>query len=223
MGEQRVNGFAPAVDQVEHAFGQTGFFQQFNDENRAERNFFTRLEDESISAGQGGREHPHRHHGGKVERRNADTDPQGLIHRLAIDAAGQLFQRIAHQQGRDAAGILDILDPAISAAARFGQGLSVLPRNALADAIKILFKQLTVTEKQARSFDRWRITPGRERVSRGFHCLIHNVGAAQWNLRDGVAARGIKDWSCFYTGNFAPLAADEDGAGGQGRVTSDGG
>ena len=52
------------------------------------------------------------------------------MHRFAINAARQILQRVTHEQGRNAAGVFDVLDPAISAAARFGQCLTVLARDA---------------------------------------------------------------------------------------------
>jgi len=65
----------------------------------------------------------------------------------AIDAAGKIFERVAHEQGRNAARVFDVLDPAISAPARFGQRLAVLARNALANAIEVFFNQLPIPKK----------------------------------------------------------------------------
>ena len=139
MGKQRIDAFPTAGNNVEHAFRQACFFQQLNDQQRGQRNFFARLQDERIPAGEREWKHPHRHHRWKIERRNPDADSKGLQYRFAVHAAGEIFERVAHEQGRDAAGIFDVFDAAISTAARFSQRFAVLTGNALANAIEVFF------------------------------------------------------------------------------------
>src|SRR5215510_12859324 len=43
------------------------------------------LEYEGVAAGERDREHPHRHHGGEVEGRNAGDDTERLADRIGID------------------------------------------------------------------------------------------------------------------------------------------
>ena len=97
------------------------------------------------------------------------------MHRLAIDAAREIFERVAHQQRRDAAGVFDVLDPAIHAAARFGKRLAMFARDALADAIEVFLHQLPVAEEQTRALDRRRVAPGRKSVGRGFDGFVYNL------------------------------------------------
>ena len=73
MSEKRVDAFASAMHDVEHAFRQAGFFEQLDEVVGGQRDFLARLEDEGVSAGESEREHPHRDHGGEVEGRDADT------------------------------------------------------------------------------------------------------------------------------------------------------
>ena len=104
MREQRVHDFAPAVNNVQHAFRQSGFFAAASTIlNGRERNFFAGLEHESISAGDCDRIHPQRHHGGKIERRDAGAHAERLADGLAIDAARDVLQHFAHHQRRHAA------------------------------------------------------------------------------------------------------------------------
>src|SRR5262245_26674730 len=100
MREQRIDRFASARDDVEHAFRQSGFFQKLNDQKRGERNFFARLENECVAANKRERKHPHRDHRRKIEWRNADANAEWLQHCLAIDAAYEILESIAHEQSR---------------------------------------------------------------------------------------------------------------------------
>ena len=103
MREQCVHHFASAVNDVQHAFRQAGFFQQLGDLDGGERNFFARLEHERVPARDGDGIHPQRHHRGKIERRDADAHAERLADGLAINAARDVLQHFAHQQRRHAA------------------------------------------------------------------------------------------------------------------------
>ena len=85
MSEQRVDALASAMDDVEHALRQSGFFQQLDDWYCGERDLLARFEDESIAAGEREREHPQRHHRREIEWRDADANPERLVHRFAIN------------------------------------------------------------------------------------------------------------------------------------------
>ncbi len=69
------------------------------------------------------------------------------MHRLAVDAASEVFEGVAHEQRGNATGVFDIFQAAIGAAARFGERLAVLARDELADVIEIFLNQLAITEK----------------------------------------------------------------------------
>ena len=81
MVQQRVHRFLAAMNQVQHAGGQAGFVQQFDDARGRERNFFGRLQHEGVAAGDGERIHPHRHHGREIERRDARAHADRLANR----------------------------------------------------------------------------------------------------------------------------------------------
>ncbi len=110
------------------------------------------------------------------------------MHRLAIDAASEILERVAHQERRDAAGVFDVLHAAIRAAARFGERLAVLARDHLANAIEVFLHQLPVAEEQTRALDRWRVAPGRKSVGRGVDRVVYNLSAAHRHFCNHFAA-----------------------------------
>ena len=59
--------------------------------------------------------HPQRHHRREVERRDADADADRMADGFAIDVAGDVLERLAHDQRRHAAGELDHFDAALHA------------------------------------------------------------------------------------------------------------
>ena len=213
MREQCVDAFAAAVHEIEHAFGQACFFQQFDDQDGSERNFFAWLEHERVSAGERVGKHPHRHHGRKIKRRDPNAHAEGLMHCLAIDAAREVFEHVAHQQRRDTAGVLDVFDAAVNAAARFRQRLAVFARDGFANAIEVFFDQLAITKEQARAFHRRRVAPRWKRVGRRLHGKIDMFLSAHRHFGDDFAAGRIENRRHLDIRDFAPVAADENGDG----------
>src|ERR1051326_3507438 len=152
MRLQRIDAFASAVNEIQDAFRQSRFLEQFDNEHDSQRNFFARLQDKGVPARQRQREHPHRNHRREIERRDPDTNAERLQQRLAIDAPRQIFERITEKQRRDAAGVLDVLDPAISTAARLGERLAMFARYALANPIEVFFDELPITKENSRTW-----------------------------------------------------------------------
>ena len=130
--------------------------------------------------------------------------------------AREILERVAHEQRRHPAGVFDVLDPAINAAARFGQRLAMLSGDALANAIEVFLDQLPVTKENPRPFHRRCFAPGGEGRRRRLDGFVHNFGAAHRHLRDDFAARWIEDGRSSDTGKMAPFAVDEDGTGNHG-------
>ena len=136
-----------------------------------------------------------------------------MQHRLAIDAAGDVLERVAHEQGGNAARVLDVLDAAIGAATRFGERLAVLARHARANAIEIFFDQLAVTKEQSRPLDRRRVAPFWKSIGGGFDGKIDVFLRARRDFGDDFAARRIEDGSVIDAADFAPSAVDKSGNG----------
>ncbi len=119
-----------ALHDVEHAVGQAGLLEQVGQEQRHGRVLLAGLEHEGVARRDGVGEHPHRHHGGEVERRDAGHDAERLLDGVHVDAARDALRVAALQHGRDAAGELDVLDAARELAGRVAGHLAVLDRHA---------------------------------------------------------------------------------------------
>ena len=118
------------------------------------------------------RVHPERHHRGEVERRDAHADAERLADGVAVDAARDVGQDLAHQERRDAAGEFDHLDAPAHVAARFDEGLAVFAGDALREFLEGVFQQHLEAEKDAGAFGGRRVGPGRERGGGGFHGVV---------------------------------------------------
>ena len=138
VGQQRVDRFLVAVDDVEDAFRQAGLEEQFGDPHRHRRIALRRLEDEGVAAGDRRRAFPQRDHGREVERRDAGDDAERLAHRIKIDAGAGALGVFALQQMRDAAGEFDHFEAALDVAFGVGNGLAVFGRQQLGEAVIFL-------------------------------------------------------------------------------------
>ena len=161
VGQQRVHRLLVAVDDVEDARRHPGPGQQLGDEERRGRIALGRLQDEGVAAGERDREHPHRHHAGEVERRDAGDDPERLAQRVAVDVGADVLRHLALQEVRDADRELDHLEPAGHLAERVVVGLAVLGRDQLGDLVGVLLQQELELVEDARAAQRRRLRPGR--------------------------------------------------------------
>ena len=127
--EQRVDRDGVTVDDVEHAVGHAGLAGQLGEEERGRRVPLGGLEHEGVAAGDGVGQHPERDHHREVERRDAGDDAQRLEHGVDVHAGGHLGRVRALEQVRDAAGELDVLEPARHLAGGVAQHLAVLGRD----------------------------------------------------------------------------------------------
>ena len=78
--EQRINRFLVTMDDVKTPIGKTSLFEQPRQHHRRTRIAFGRFEDKGISRGKRHREHPHRHHCRKIERRDPGNHTNRLAH-----------------------------------------------------------------------------------------------------------------------------------------------
>ena len=152
MRQHRFDAFAPAVNDVHHALGQSGFEQKLHDANGRQRNFLARLEHERVAAGQRDRIHPQRNHRRKVERRDPGANSERLANGVAINPTRNVLHAFAHEQRGNAAGELDHLDAAFNVAARFGQRLAVFARVEPDQFLEVLLQQrLELETRRARA------------------------------------------------------------------------
>src|SRR5882724_1607943 len=125
MFEQGIDAFAATMDNVEDTFRQAGLFQQLRNFDGSEGDLFAGLQDERVAADQSHRIHPQRHHRRKVKRRYADAHTDGLTNSIAINAARDVLNALAHQQRWDATSELHHLDASPNVPARFDECLAV--------------------------------------------------------------------------------------------------
>ena len=126
---------------------------------------------------------------GKVERRDADADAERLADRLAIDAARDVLDRLAHEQRRNPAGELHHLDPAPHIAARFHQRLAMLARVELGTSSSKFSSSSILKRKKTRARSTGGVSHQR-RISRrrSFDRCVHMLRAARRRFRDDFAA-----------------------------------
>ena len=162
MSQDRFDGVLVALDNVEHAVGQTGLAQQFGDHHRRRRVDRRRLQDERVSARDGDRIHPGRYHDGEVERRDAGDDAQRLTEGPVVDAGRNLIGIVAFEQLRDAAGELDDVDPALDLAAGIADYFTVLSGDGAREFFLVLVEQGQKAVHDPRPADRRGIGPSWE-------------------------------------------------------------
>ena len=101
------------------------------------------LHDERIAAGDGDREHPHRHHGGKVERRDAGARRRAAGGTRATSTLrADVFGELAFQQLRDAAGEFHDFQTADDFALGVGKHLAVLGRDDGGEPVHVALDEL---------------------------------------------------------------------------------
>jgi hypothetical protein len=192
--EQGVDGGLIAVDEVDHAGGETGLVQQREDKVLRERDLLGGLDDEGVAGGDGVGQKPEGDHGREVKGADGGEDAERPAHRLFVDlAAGAVLQPIAHHQRGDASRHLDVLDGALDRAARVGQRLAVLRGNGARELLGVAHHQIPQREQVLRAIQRWRIAPGGEgalcRMGRAVDLLRRRHGHA----RDDRAGGRIGD------------------------------
>ena len=208
--QQRVHAFLPAVHHVQHTLGQAGLVQQLDQALAGQRHLLARLQNERVPAGQGQRIHPHRDEGGEVVGTDADADAHRLLDHVAIDAARDVLQDLALQQLGRAARVLHHLHAAPHVAARLGERLAVLARDAGRQLLKVILQQHLVAEQDAGAVHRRRLRPVQRRGRAGLHSLVHDVGPAHRRLGDHLAGGGVADLGGGGGRGDKPLAVDED-------------
>jgi hypothetical protein len=209
IGEQRVDRFLVAVDDVEHAGREPGFDQQLGKPHRHARVALRRLEDEGIAAGERRRELPHRNHGREVERRDAGDDAERLTQRVEIDAGPGAVGEFALEQVRDATGELDHLEAALNVALGIGDGLAVLGGEELGERIVLLLHQFQELEQHARAALRIGRGPGRLRRLGIGDGLLHLRFGREGDLGLDLAGIRVEHVAAAAGRSRHGLAADE--------------
>jgi hypothetical protein len=191
--EQCINGLAIALHDIEHAIRQSRLAQQLGQQQADRGIALGGLQHEGIAADQRQRKHPHRHHGWKIERRDAGHHAQWLAQVPVVDAPTHVVRVCARQQPRRAAGEFNDFDAARDFAVGIGKNLAVLARDGRGELRTTGFQQITECEHHPRTPQRGSRRPRR----RGRHCRSHSgvdgTAVGKRNLRDDLAGSGIED------------------------------
>ena len=166
MGEDGVDSDLVAVDDVEDAVGEAGFFEHLGEEDGGAGVALAGLEDEGVAAGDGDGEHPHGDHRGEVEGCDAGYYSEGLAEGPAVDAGANLFGEFAFEELRDAGGELDVFEAAGGFAAGVGEDFAVLAGEELGYLVQALLEDFAESEEDAGSAEGWLPGP----FGKGFGC-----------------------------------------------------
>ena len=140
MIAERVDDIFAAVDEIDDAFGQTGFFKKLERADHAERHALGRLQHESVAASDGVGQEPVRNHRRKIKGNDGRDDSERLADLHFIDARRDVFQVVALHHHGNAAGDFDIFDAAAQFRFRFAEGLAVFKSDEAREFVDMLFK-----------------------------------------------------------------------------------
>ncbi|MNG96359.1 hypothetical protein D3C79_554220 [compost metagenome] len=146
VGQQHIHHLLVAVDHVQHPVRQARLLEQLGHAQGQGGILLGRLEDEAVAAGQRHREHPERHHGREVERRDAGADPHRLHHGVAVHPAAHVEGVLPLEQMGNAAGKLHHLQPPGQLPLGVGEHLAVLAADEAGQLVPVLLHQLLEAE-----------------------------------------------------------------------------
>ena len=159
MLEDGVDRDLVPVDDVEHAVGQARLGPEPGEQEGRGRVLLRRLEDEGVPGRDRHREHPHRDHGGEVERGDPGHHAERLPDAVRIDAGRDVLGEAALEQVRDAAGELDDLEASCDLAGRVAGDLAVLVGDELRQLGGVVLDQLAEREQDGGALGRARRGP----------------------------------------------------------------
>ncbi|MNT13409.1 hypothetical protein D3C72_1483790 [compost metagenome] len=132
-----------------------------------------RFQHEAVAAGHRQGEHPERYHGGEVERRDADTDPQRLHPGVAIHPARHVAHGLPHGLAGDAAGLLHHLDAAPHISPGVRQILARLLGQQGRQLVVMGFEQMLVVEHDPGPLGGRHLPPQQVGVVSAAHRKLH--------------------------------------------------
>ena len=157
----------PSRHEIDHAFGQPGFMQRFDDAPGAERRGGRGLQHHGVAADQRGRQLPGRNGAGKIPRRDQAHHADGLAHGEHVDAVALGGHQHAVQARAFAGEIAKDVDGAAHFALGFGEGLAFLARHFGAELIELAVEQVGGFEENGAARGRRHLRPCGKRSGRG--------------------------------------------------------
>ena len=138
--EEGVDGFAGAVDEVDHAGREAEFLEDAEDVGHGERDALGGFEDDGVAGDEGVGQEPEGDHAGEVEGRDDGADAEGLADGELVDALGDVLGEEALGEDGGGAGDLDIFDGAAHFASRFGYCLAAFEGDGFGQFFEVLFE-----------------------------------------------------------------------------------
>ncbi len=191
--EDGVDGFFVAVDYVEDAVGEAGFFEEFSEQDGGTGVALAGLEDEGVAAGESDREHPEGHHRGKVEGRDAGDYAEGLAERPTVDARADLLGVFAFEELGDGGGELDDFEAASDFAFGVGEDFAVLGGEDGGEVVGVLVEEFAEAEEDAGSAERRLCGPVGEGGLGGFDGGVELGLVGEGDLGLDLAGGGVVD------------------------------
>ena len=191
IGQQGVHSLLVAVDHVQHAGWQTGLQGQLGNEQGAAGVAFGRLQNEAVSTSHGHGPHPQRHHGRKVEGRDARSHAQCLVLAPAVNAGAHVAAVLALEQFGRIAGVLHVFNAALQLAQAVSQDLAVLVCDEFANGVSVGLQQLFQFAHHPCAFQ-WRgVAPGRESGFSAGNGGLHGGHIGQLHIQVGSPGGGV--------------------------------
>ena len=208
MREQCVDGVLGPMDHVEDARRDAGVVRQLNHQRRRKRYLFARFENERVAGRDRVGPEPAGYHRREVERRHRRKHAQRLADIFAVDAGGDVLQRLAHHERGNPAGVLDVLDAAAHGPARLIERLAVLAGDRGGDLLEVLLHQVLQLEEVARAHHWWDFAPLEERGLRRRDGFVDCARARERHAAEHLARRGIRQIEVFGGAGCDPLTTD---------------
>src|SRR5207244_10003130 len=210
MSQQRVDGLARAVDDVQYALGKSRLEKYLGQPLSPQWRPLGRLEDERVPRDDGEREHPKRDHHREVEGWDAGADADRVAVEILVDAARDVAQGTALEERRRAAREIDHLDAAPHLAPRLLERLAVVARDDRSQLFEVLLEQSLEPEHQAHALHQGCARPAGECPDRRVDRSVDVGLSRQWHLLDLLARGGIEDRQRGdAVGRRSTLVADE--------------
>ena len=208
MVDQRIDYSLAPIDETDHAFRQSGFFQQLVHVAHRERDALTRFQNKCVSCGDGVGQIPEGNHARKIKRHDRGGNADGLANHHLVDAASDVFEVVALHHHRDAAGHFHIFDGATHLSFGFGEGLAILRGDDASDVVDVLLEQHLELEERLDAIFGRSAAPFRESAGCGFDGHVDFGGVGERDAGQDFAGRRIHNVAPFGRVRLGPLAVD---------------
>jgi len=128
---------------------------------------------------------------------------------LPVDSAGDIIERLSHQDRWRATGKLDHFDSAPDITARFIKCFAMLASNQEGNLIEILFEQIGESKHDAGALYYRSISPGGKSFLRRLDCQVDRLLITFGGKRDHLASRRVINWCVTRSSDCNCLTADK--------------